>query len=236
MSVADHLHIDVAEYDARIRTFVPGYERMIAKVAESVRLVDASAPTIIDLGIGTGALAAACLDVHPDARLVGLDADPAMLAVARARLARHAAVELVAGSFLDVVLPPADAIVACLALHHVPTEAAKRALYSSCRAALRPGGLLISADCFPARERRLAAREREAWLAHLERSYTRAEAERHLSSWAEEDVYVPLADELEWMRAAGLAPEVVWRTGGFAVVVAATSVVERGHGHEPGAA
>lgn len=38
MSVAKHLHIEVAEHDARIRTFVPGYERMMA--AEAMRLVE----------------------------------------------------------------------------------------------------------------------------------------------------------------------------------------------------
>ena len=80
--------------------------------------------------------------------------------------------------------------------------------------------MLVSADCFPARDVRLAARQQQEWLRHLEQSYPAAEAERHLASWAVEDVYFPLEDELAWLRGVGLATEVVWRSGGFAVVAA----------------
>ena len=50
MSVATHLGIDLAEYDARIRTFIPHYEEML-DVAASV--IDPKSETIVDLGIGT---------------------------------------------------------------------------------------------------------------------------------------------------------------------------------------
>lgn len=223
MGVAAHLNIRLGEYDARIRTFVPHYEAQIAVVAEALRLLGTPSPTIVELGIGTGALAARCLEVLPGARLVGVDADPAMLEVARARLQGHPRVELVAADFLDLALPPCDAIVACIALHHVPTPERKRALYAVCGEALHPGGLLVTADCFPAREARLAATQRDAWLAHLRRSYSPAEAEGYLAAWAGEDVYFPLEDEMLWMREAGLAPEVVWRREGFAVVAAAAA-------------
>ena len=53
MSVATHLGIDLAEYDARIRSFIPDYEEMLAVAAAAV---PAQARTIVDLGIGTGAL------------------------------------------------------------------------------------------------------------------------------------------------------------------------------------
>lgn len=220
MGVAEHLKIEVEEYDARIRTFIPAYEELVAAAAEVLRAVQATAPTIVDLGVGTGALALRCLEVRPEARLVGIDADEGMLEVARARLAGRPRVELRRGDFLAADLPPCDAIVASLALHHAPTEEAKRALYAACRRALRPGGVLVSADPFPARHPRLAARQREAWLAHLRRSYSAREAEGHLRQWAEEDVYFPLGQELAWLRGAGLEPEVVWRRAGFAVVAA----------------
>ena len=223
MSVAGHLGIQVDEYDARIRTFVPNYERMIATAAETLNLLDAEAPTILDLGVGTGALAARCLEVRADAHLIGVDVDSGMLEIARARLSGHARVDLRAGDFLQVPLPPCDAVVACISLHHVPTPEAKRALYAACRRALNPKGMLVSADCFPARDAKLAARQRDQWLAHLEQSYPPAEAEGHLAGWAREDVYLPLEDELAWLHEAGFAAEVVWRVGGFAVLAARLS-------------
>lgn len=223
MSVASHLGIRLDEYDARIRTFVPHYERMIDAVAATLDLLAGEAPAVVDLGIGTGALAMRCLAVRPGARLVGIDGDPGMLAAARVRLAGHDAVELIQGDFLDFELPACDAIVASIALHHVRTAERKRAFLGACGAALREGGVLIVADCFPAREPRLARRQHEAWLDHLTQSYSRDEAESYLRAWAGEDVYFPLDDELSWMRDAGLATEVVFREDGFAVIAGVRS-------------
>lgn len=220
MSVAGHLSIRVEEYDFRIRTFVPHYEHMIATAAETLGLLDVAAPELLDLGVGTGALAARCLSVRPGASLVGIDADPAMLEMARARLAVYAGVELRVGNFLETSLEACDAIVACISLHHVSTPESKQQLYASCRRALSAGGIFVSADYFPARDNALAALQRAQWVAHLERFYSRAQAVDYLASWADEDTYFPLEDELDWLREAGLRPEVVWRAHGFAVIAA----------------
>jgi len=223
MSVRAHLRIDLAEYDSRIRTFVPGYEDMVRVAGESLRFVSSTEPRIVDLGVGTGALGVACLDARPGAEFVGIDSDPGMLKAAQVRLAEYPRVELVEADFLRVDLPACDAIVACISLHHVQTQEEKRTLYANCRAALRPSGVLVSADCFPGAEPAVAAEHREAWLIHLAISYSRAEAEAHLASWAGEDVYFPLKSELGWLREAGFRPEVLWRNGGFAVIAAFAS-------------
>jgi tRNA (cmo5U34)-methyltransferase len=199
---------------------VPNYERMIDTVAETLHFIDTPAPTILDLGVGTGALASRCLEVCPDAHLIGLDVDPEMLALARARLLHHDRVDLRVGDFLREELPMCDVTVACISLHHVPTPDVKRNFYAACRRALKPGGLLVSADCYPNRDARVAANQHQQWLAHIEQSYSRAEAEGYLTSWAAEDVYFALSDELAWLQGAGFTTEVIWRVGGFAVVAA----------------
>lgn len=236
MSVAGHLRIELGEYDARIRAFVPGYEAMLREAAAVLEDLRGADPEVIDLGIGTGALAAVCLALRPDARLTGIDADPGILEAARRRLSGResgraprgpsdrpgggAGVRLLEADFLEAPFPACDAIVASLALHHVPTAAAKRAFYGRCAGALRPGGTLVSADRFLRGEPSADAAEREAWLSHLQRSFSRAEAEGYLAAWADEDTYFPLERELAWLREAGLAPEVRWRDRGFAVVAA----------------
>lgn len=228
MGVAEHLNIEVAEYDARIRTFIPDYDELIGAAADALCVLETSTPEIVDLGIGTGALAARCLEVHEAAHLIGIDADPAMIEIAAARLAADSRVGFVQANFLDFTLPPCDAIVASLALHHVPTAETKQAFYASCREALQPGGVLVSADCFPARDPRFAASQRDAWLSHLRQTYPLEECESYLATWAGEDVYFALQDELEWLVGAGLMPEVIWRKGSSAVVAAVRA--ERGSG------
>src|SRR5712691_1270234 len=94
MGVAAHLGIDLAEYDERIRTFIPNYEEMLDVAASAV---PRSARTIVDLGTGTGALSRRCLDRVPRARIVGIDADPDVLTIAAERLGPRAA--FIAGSF-----------------------------------------------------------------------------------------------------------------------------------------
>ncbi|MCI0434378.1 MAG: class I SAM-dependent methyltransferase [Gemmatimonadetes bacterium] len=218
MGVASHLRIDLNEYDSRIRTFVPDYETMLAVVAGGLRLLATPQPVVVDLGIGTGALADACFAVHPDARLIGIDLDPGMLEAARTRLAVCAHVELRHGSFLDTPLPRADAFVACIALHHIAEPADKQAFYRRVHDVLSAGGVLLTADCFPGAHPALASRHREAWLDHLGKTYTRQEAEAYLETWASEDFCYPLEHELAWLRGAGLDTEVLWRREGFAVI------------------
>ena len=222
MSVGSHLHIELDEYDARIRTFIPGYEQMLAAAAASLRaLPNPAAPRIVDLGTGTGALAACCLRTLPGAFVTAIDEDAGILAMARQRLAALGAMaSFVQSSFLDTALPACDAVVASLALHHVRTTDRKLQLYRDCRAALAAGGLLVSADCHPSADPALAALEREAWRLHMRQSYSDEEIDGYFAAWAQEDVYVPLARELEVLKNSGLTPEVAWRQGSFAVIVA----------------
>lgn len=216
MSVASHLGIKLADYDARIRTFIPDYEEMLGVAAAAI---PRRTRTIVDLGIGTGALSARCLVSAPDARVVGIDVDPAIVALAARRLRDRATFS--AGSFLRAPLPRCDAAVASFSLHHVRTRAAKATLYRRIHAALRPRGLFLSVDCQPASDATVRRVQREAWLAHLRHSYTRARSAALLAAWADEDVYVPLDGELELMRRSGFGVEVLWRRGAFAVLRAA---------------
>jgi ubiquinone/menaquinone biosynthesis C-methylase UbiE len=145
VSVVSHLAVSPAQYDARIRSLIPLYDDLIAEVARA--LLHAARPLriVVDLGIGTGALARACLESASGARVWGIDADPDMMAIARTRLGRLSRrVTMTTGSFLNQALPSCDAIVASYSLHHIRTRRAKLAFYRRCYRALRPGGALIS--------------------------------------------------------------------------------------------
>jgi SAM-dependent methyltransferase len=215
MSVASHLGIRLSEYDTRIRTFIPDYDAMLDVAAS---LVPRQARTIVDLGIGTGALSARCVRAAPRARVVGIDVDAAIAVLAARRL--RSRVTIVTGSFLGAPLPACDAAVASFALHHVRTRAAKASFYRRVRRALRPRGRLIIVDCQPALDRTLRAAQRDAWLDHLRESYSPSKARGLLAAWSREDVYVPLEIEQELLTGSGLRPEVVWRRGAFAVICA----------------
>ncbi len=218
VSVAAHLRIRVADYDRRIRTFIPHYEEMLSVAAQALRPRTAR-PVIVDLGTGTGALAAHCLRAVPTARLVGLDTDPEMLAVAARRLRGTAGiVRLERRNFTRGALPRANFFTAAISLHHVRTRAAKIALYRRCREALHAGGALISVDCMPPSDPGLRAATTAAWIGHMQRTYSARDARGHLAAWAKADRYFPLDREIDMLAAAGLTADVVWRRGAFAVL------------------
>jgi tRNA (cmo5U34)-methyltransferase len=218
MGAASHLGIRLRDYDARIRTFIPHYDAILDAAAGALVTIGRRAPVILDLGIGTGALAARAMAVAPAARLAGIDNDDAMLAVARRRL--RGRLTTLSGDFLSLPLPMCDAITASFSLHHVPTRRRKAALYARCFAAIRPGGMLVNADCCLSSSPRLQARDRAAWLDHLRKRYSPARGERFLRTWAREDVYFRLEDEIAMLRKAGFTVDVPWRRDSFAVVLA----------------
>ena len=236
MSVASHLAVSPSGYDRRIRELIPYYDDLVLEAARGLRYAGRPIRSIVDLGIGTGALARACLmaATSPGAgvlssgrrshsvRLVGLDEDAAMLSVAAVRLRRwRARVEIRRADFVAAEIPVCDAIVATFSLHHIRTRRAKLAFYRRCRKALRPGGILVSGDCMPASSAAAAAADLEEWYAHLARSAGSLAAARRIhASWADEDTYMPLAIEAELLEKAGFAVEVTWRRSAFAVIVA----------------
>ena len=214
--VAAHLGITIGEYDAAIRRFIPGYEEMLAVGAAAI---PARTRTIVDLGIGTGAFASRCLVRAPRSQVIGIDADPSMAAIARHRLGSARRITVRAESFLRAPLPACDAVIASLALHHVRTRTAKRALYRRIHAALRPGGRIVIVDCQPAADRDPRRAQFDDWTAHLCKSFSARKSAALLAAWAIEDVYVPLPAEIALLEEAGFRVDVLWRRGAFAVLL-----------------
>lgn len=216
--VASHLGVDAQAYDVAIRRWIPGYDTMVATIIEMIAGLGGE-PTVVDLGTGTGALAAAILDALPTARVIMIDIDPDMLAKARERVGPHAArAELRIASFTDA-LPACDAVVASLALHHVPDLAAKRALYAAIHRALRPGGVFLMGDATAHAAGPEHAQAYRQWeLGMAEQGISSEQARELFAQWAREDFYQPLVDELAALSAAGFAhPDCFWKRGAITV-------------------
>jgi SAM-dependent methyltransferase len=172
---------------------------------------------VVDLGTGSGALAAQILKVRPKARLIGIDADASMLDAARRRL--KGGIDTIEDDFELARIPRCDVVSASFSLHHIDTGRKKAALYKRCFTSLRDGGMFVSADCFLSASAKLRQRNRQAWLDHLQRKYTKKKSEQFLRTWAKEDVYFSLDREVELLKEAGFTTEVTWRQDSFAVVV-----------------
>jgi len=118
-----------------------------------------------DLGCGTGQVADA-LAPHV-ARVIAVDASPAMLRAARKRLTAHDNVDLRAGALEALPLDDAvlDAATLFLVLHHVDEPA--RAVHEVART-LKPGGRLVIVDMLPHDREEYRRQMGHRWLGFKE--------------------------------------------------------------------
>lgn len=103
---------------------------------------------VLDLGCGTGTLTIMLKRAWPSATIVGLDGDPAVLAIARQKAsAAGVAIELYEGlAFAPPFAPGSfDLVMSSLLFHHLTPEDKRRTL-TAVYALLRPGGVLHVAD------------------------------------------------------------------------------------------
>ena len=137
--------------------------------------------TLVDLGAGTGILAAAAAPYAR--RVVAVDPSPAMLGRARAR----GGFEVVEAGFLTYEHDggPADFVYSRNALHHLP-DFWKTLALRRVHALLRPGGILVLRDIVYAFEPDEAAAVLEAWYdaapADPAAGWTADELEQHVRS------------------------------------------------------
>jgi len=113
-------------------------------VVEAV--VDVDPVVVVDIGCGTGTTAIAVAQLLPGSRIVGIDGDPEVLGLARAKDGAEQIewVESLADR-LPLEDDETDVVLSSLLLHHLPL-ASKRAMLAEARRILRPGGRLIVAD------------------------------------------------------------------------------------------
>jgi ubiquinone/menaquinone biosynthesis C-methylase UbiE len=190
--------------DASGRPYVPAagkhwrlpFYDLIAKVlgADAARalLVEQAAcrvgDRVLEIGCGTGSLLLAVKRSQPGADVVGLDPDPAALAMARRKAARAVVSIRTDQGFADELPYPDasfDRVLSSFMFHHLP-HAVKEASMREVRRVLKPGGRFHMVDFAP------GGRTTRGFLGHL------IHADRHLRDNAEDRV-------LALMRDAGLA-------------------------------
>lgn len=186
-------HFDPETYLSMIRGDVARYDELqdaTVRASEGV-----TAATILELGTGTGETSQRMLARHRGARLVGIDASEAMLAVAR---------EALTGADLRVQrledpLPegPFDLVFSALAVHHLDAPG-KRDLFARVAAVLRPGGRFALADVIVPTDPANAQ-------IPLSRDFDRPDR---------------LDDQLAWLAAAGFNAQTTWTADDLAVVAA----------------
>jgi tRNA (cmo5U34)-methyltransferase len=192
-------HFDPDTYLEMVRSEVLDYDTLQSEVERATRdLGGDEALRVLDLGAGTGSTSLAVLRARAAARLVLVDENPGMLAVARDALP-PANVEREVIADLAEPLPEGrfDLVVSALAIHHLDGPA-KQALFARVHECLGAGGRFVMADV-------VVPDDPSDALTPLTPDY---------------DKPSPARDLLAWLEATGFATECVWATRDLAVFVA----------------
>ncbi len=202
-------------YDSARRRLIPPFDAFYGTATDAIRLAGSRPRRILDLGAGTGLLAAHVQAAFPAAELTLLDGATAMLE--QATVGAHTVVQ----DLTDPLPPgPWDAVVSALAIHHLD-DAGKQDLFARVRAQLKPGGVFVNAEQVAGptraftdvyerwheREARAAGSDDAEWAGALQRMA--------------HDRCASVEDQLDWLREAGFAEaDCLFKHHRFAVLVA----------------
>jgi SAM-dependent methyltransferase len=147
-------HRWTTSWDRQQEGYLPDREQRFAAMLDVVEAVCGDAPQVLDLACGPGSITDRVLRRFPTARVVGLDIDPALLALNRAAHRSDPRVtvleaDLSSSTWLQALSGRVfDAALTATALHWLPAARVRR-LYAELFSVLRPGGVFCNADHMP---------------------------------------------------------------------------------------
>jgi SAM-dependent methyltransferase len=207
------------DYDALRRRLVPCFDAFYGAALD--RVADWGVPPrarVLDLGAGTGLLAAMVKERWPAASVHLVDVSEGMLAEARARLGNAPGTSFEVADYATAPLGDGwDLVVSALSIHHLEDEA-KRALLARVRDALQPGGLFVNAEQVlgPTPAAEVAYRTR--WRAQAQALGATPDELAAAEARMRFDRCAPLDVQLGWLREAGFAEvDCVFKAWRFAV-------------------
>ncbi|MEU7143591.1 class I SAM-dependent methyltransferase [Nocardia sp. NPDC046473] len=234
----------IDRWDRQQEGYLPDREIMFAVIADAVAAnADHPDPLVLDVACGPGSLGARIRERLPQARVIGIDADPVLLELARTAYGFELVDRNLADPAWAAALPnePIDAIVSTTALHWLYLDQLA-ALYVQSAKLLRPGGILLNGDdmataatdidqlhtAIGARQiEREGVGDREGWVewwtaVTAEPELATAVAERDNRRWEHPaDSGVTYEQHVQALRAAGFRTvESIWQYGRRRIVAA----------------
>ncbi|GAA1859650.1 class I SAM-dependent methyltransferase [Brevibacterium marinum] len=174
---------------------IPDYPRLQTELVAAV--AEVSPRTILDLGVGSGLTAKWVAEALPEGHIHGIDASQEMLDEAAEVLGPERTT--LGHGRLEAPLPdgPFDLVMSTLAVHHLDGEG-KADLFKRIGTVLVDGGRFVLADLVVPPDPADVVTPIDGVV----------------------DTPSSLAEQLDWMNTAGLAPRVTWQHRDLAVVAA----------------
>ncbi|WP_440944863.1 class I SAM-dependent methyltransferase [Methanosarcina sp. T3] len=190
------------KYDEQRRKFIPCFDDFYGATV-SVASVEAENPAILDIGAGTGLLAAFMMERYPEASFTLIDISEKMLDMAKGRFGNNSNVKYIAADYSKYdFVDKYDIVISALSIHHLEDEE-KKELYKKSYSILKENGIFINADQVHGETPFIENLNKTTWRRYVETSglpeeeilagYERVKLDRDTS----------LDRQLDWLKETG---------------------------------
>ncbi len=207
MSIGQAFDETVAYYDNWVRKALPGYEDLFNVALQVIPFAPEERIAVLDLGSGTGLFAQHVLSRYDSASFVLYDLAEKLLEVARRRFqGREQQFQYTVGDYREITGEDQyDLVVSSLSIHHLADDEKQR-LFARIYRLLRKPGAFLNLDQIRGETPDLQRLYWQQWLAHVRRAgAAEAEIQASIRRRQEYDRDALLADQLQWLKAAGFA-------------------------------
>ena len=204
MNFRDTFDAIATDEDRARRLLVPCFDDLYAAIIRALPFAADDEFSVLDLGAGSGLLAAIILHHFPKARITLVDVNDDHLGRARRRLSDYAdQLSWVHADFARTDPPGKfDATVSALALHHI-SDLDKRTLYRSLYYALNRMGSLVVADRLHGPTPAIYALDKKIWQREVHQGGAEDTEIKQAQASHAEDFHSTLNEHLEWLRISG---------------------------------
>ena len=206
-----------AEYDQEVLKTVPFYRLFHSETIDLVRGYLPQATVWLDTGCGTGYLVEQAIPFFPETHFLLADPAPAMLDLARSRLARFTSpciqyLEAVHSEELVGAVPETPQVITAIQSHHYGRVEARRQATEACFEALERGGIYVTFENFRPATSQGEKIALERWLGFQRGAGRSPEAvEEHRQRFDKDYFPITVAEQIELLRTAGFSVvEVFW--------------------------
>ncbi|QSZ66141.1 class I SAM-dependent methyltransferase [Methanofollis aquaemaris] len=207
-----------SEYDTHRKWIIPEFETFYGAAVWAAAW-QGEAPSILDVGAGTGLLSALLLQRYPAASVTLIDNSERMLEVARQRFAGREGVHYLVGDYRQERLSHRyDLIASALSIHHLKREE-KYALYQRIFEALKPGGVFVNAEQVKGESAWQQERNFAYWDAFVNEGPLPPETKVEILERRDRlDKMEKLSVQMQWLTEIGFVDvDVVYKNRPFAV-------------------
>jgi len=145
-----HFNKEAEAFDKQVQKNIPCYNEMLTALINAIPN-NKDSPKILDLGCGTGNITQKALNRFPEAEVTCLDLSENMIEIAKDKLSSYENIEYIVGDFTQMELNTKyDVVLSSLALHHIPNDEEKEAMYKNIYETLEKDGVFYNADVIKA--------------------------------------------------------------------------------------